>query len=329
LREDGATRYGTETMHVLRAEKGFVIIGQDTDGTVIPDDLGLNRTIASGKPDFVGRRSLTRPDMLRDDRKQLVGLLTADPTVVLEEGAQLTATGAVSLGHVTSAYHSATLSRSIALALFAGGRSRIGTTLLVPLTDRTIEVTVTDPIFYDPAGGRMTVSIARSSPQSARSLVAMPFTPPPALSCMEVAIALAPATRNFGIRTQQPIAPTLRAVTRDGNTALWLGPDEYFVIGDAPPPIAADSIVDVSHRTVAFRVSGSRAAWCLNAFCGLDLDTVPQNFCTRTLLGKAEIILWYLGAAEFHIETARSYAPYVWALFEEARREFLPATAAC
>ena len=100
-------------MHVLRAEKGFVIVGQETDGTVIPDDLGLSRTIARSKPDFVGKRSLARPDMIRDDRKQLVGLLS---DVVLEEGAQLTDDGTVSLGHVTSAYHSAVLGRPIALA---------------------------------------------------------------------------------------------------------------------------------------------------------------------------------------------------------------------
>jgi heterotetrameric sarcosine oxidase gamma subunit len=110
---------------------------------------------------------------------------------------------------------------------------------------------------------------------------------------------------------------------------LWLGPDEYHVIGDAPPPVTANSIVDISDRTVAFRVTGPRAAWCLNTFCGLDLDAVPAQFCTRTLFGKAEIILWYRGDAEFHIETARSYAPYVWALLEEARREFLPPAAAC
>ena len=64
LRETGATRYGTETMHVLRAEKGFIVVGQETDGTVMPDDLGLSWTIARGKPDFVGKRSLARPDML-------------------------------------------------------------------------------------------------------------------------------------------------------------------------------------------------------------------------------------------------------------------------
>jgi heterotetrameric sarcosine oxidase gamma subunit len=174
----------------------------------------------------------------------------------------------------------------------------------------------------------MTCAVAQSS-QSPRSIAAMPFTLPPVLPCEDVALALAAATGKFNIRTQEPIAPTLCAVTRGGYTALWLGPDEYLVIGDAPPPFAAHSIVDVSHGMVAFRITGPRAAWCLNAFCGLDLDAVPANFCTRTLFGKAEVILWYLGAAEFHIETARSYAPYVWALLGEARREFLPATAAC
>ena len=66
--------YGTEAMHVLRAEKGYIIVGQETDGTVIPADLGLDWAIGKAKRDFVGKRSLTRPDMLRADRKQLVGL---------------------------------------------------------------------------------------------------------------------------------------------------------------------------------------------------------------------------------------------------------------
>jgi sarcosine oxidase subunit alpha len=361
LRETGATRYGTETMHVLRAEKGFIVVGQETDGTVIPGDLGLSRTIARSKPDFVGKRSLTRPDMLKVDRKQLVGLLT---DVLLDEGAQLTENGAVSLGHVTSAYHSVALNRPIALALLRGGRSRVGTKLHVPISGGAVDVTVTEPIFYNPTGSRMTQPITRSpartgvvpdtekqttrpiTPSPARTgntidaitagqprrlsprLVATPFAPPPTLPCADMNLALAPATGKFSIRTQQPIAPTLRAATSDGRTALWLGPDEYLVLG-AEAPGAADSIVDVSHRTVGLRIAGPRAAWCLNAFCALDLDTMPDNGCTRTLFGKAEIILWRRGETEFHIETARSYAPYIWALLEEARREFLPAPDAC
>ena len=80
----GITPYGTEAMHVLRAEKGYIIVGQETDGTVIPADLGLDWTIGRTKRDFVGKRSLARPDMLRADRRQLVGLVAPE---VLEEGA--------------------------------------------------------------------------------------------------------------------------------------------------------------------------------------------------------------------------------------------------
>ena len=117
----GAVAYGTEAMHVMRAEKGYVIVGQETDGTVTPDDLGLGGMVAMGKPDFVGRRSLSRPDLVAPGRKQLVGLATEGRTV-LEEGAQITpvadpARGTHAIGHVTSAYWSPTLKAPIALAL--------------------------------------------------------------------------------------------------------------------------------------------------------------------------------------------------------------------
>ncbi|WP_105438062.1 sarcosine oxidase subunit alpha [Neorhizobium sp. T25_13] len=156
----GACLYGTETMHVLRAEKGYIIVGQDTDGTVTPHDAGLGWAVSSKKPDFVGIRGLKRPDLVRENRKQLVGLLTKDPAVVLEEGGQIVADSnqakpMTMLGHVTSAYWSENCGRSIALALVAGGRARIGETLHVPLKDRTIEVEVTDMVFFDKDGGRI------------------------------------------------------------------------------------------------------------------------------------------------------------------------------
>ncbi len=330
LRETGATRYGTETMHILRAEKGFIVVGQETDGTVTPDDLGLSRSIARSKPDFVGKRSLSRPDMLQGDRKQLVGLLTADPGIALEEGAQLTETGSASLGHVTSAYRSAVMGRSIALALVSGGRCRIGTTLRVPLSAGTTEVVITDAIFYDPSGARVIQPIDLGEVQrTPRTLVAMPLVPPVTQAVAVAQVAMAPDARRFNVRTQQPLAPNLRAARHNGFTALWLGPDEYHIISETPPPFTAWSIVDISDRTVAFRLRGARAAWCLNAFCPGDLETMQVDECGRTLFGKAEIILWRLSDTEFHIETARSYAPYVWACLEEARREFLPSTPAC
>ena len=156
----GIGAYGTEAMHVLRAEKGYIIVGQDTDGTVTPDDAGLGWTIGKAKTDFVGKRSLERPSMLAPERKQLVGLATVDPQLVLEEGAQIALEPAPAwfgkpIGHVSSAYHSATLGRSIALALIAGGRARIGQTLHVPMPRGPIAVQVTSPVFYDPTGARI------------------------------------------------------------------------------------------------------------------------------------------------------------------------------
>lgn len=156
----GITPYGTETMHVLRAEKGYIIVGQDTDGTLTPTDAGLDWAIGKKKLDFVGKRALARPDMLRDDRKQLVGLLTVDAAEVLEEGAQIVADPNVPIpmpmiGHVTSSYWSATLGRSIALAVVRGGRARMGETLYIPMPGKVISAKVVDTVFYDREGARL------------------------------------------------------------------------------------------------------------------------------------------------------------------------------
>ncbi len=161
--EFGITPYGTETMHVLRAEKGYIIVGQDTDGTVTPLDLGMDWIVSKRKPDFIGKRSLARPDMLRPDRKQLVGLRPVDPGAVLEEGAPIvervpdgeTKRPVPMVGHVTSSYDSPNAGGAIALALVKGGRERIGQTLRVPMPDRVIEVRVTAPVFFDPEGERL------------------------------------------------------------------------------------------------------------------------------------------------------------------------------
>ena len=156
----GMVEYGTESMHVLRAEKGYIIVGQDTDGTVTPDDAGLGWAVGKNKLDFVGKRSLDRASMKAADRKQLVGLRARDGRTVLEEGAQVAAKARQAppmelIGHVTSSYASSVLEGPIALALIAGGRARMGQTLYVPMPTGEIEVEVTSPIFYDPAGGRI------------------------------------------------------------------------------------------------------------------------------------------------------------------------------
>ena len=156
----GIIPYGTETMHVLRAEKAYPIIGQDTDGTVTPHDLGME-WIVSKQKDFIGKRSFSRADTSRADRKQLVALLPEDRRTRLPEGTQVIdrdvpVTPAEHpvpmLGHVTSSYASEALGRPFALALVAGGRGRIGQTLLAPVGGDLVPVTVAEPVLYDPEG---------------------------------------------------------------------------------------------------------------------------------------------------------------------------------
>jgi heterotetrameric sarcosine oxidase gamma subunit len=118
---------------------------------------------------------------------------------------------------------------------------------------------------------------------------------------------------------------TCRATASGSHALLWLGPDEFLLLApDGTVPSVPGSI-DISHRDTALTVSGHRAAWAINAFCALDLHPTkfPIGMCTRTVFGKAEIVLWRIAADTFRLEVARSFAPYVWACLEEARREFL------
>ncbi|WP_107331325.1 sarcosine oxidase subunit alpha [Metapseudomonas otitidis] len=158
------TPYGTETMHVLRAEKGFIIVGQDTDGSVTPDDLGMGWCVGRNKPfSWIGWRGMNREDCLREDRKQLVGLKPLDPNKVLPEGAQLVFDPKQSIpmkmvGHVTSSYMSASLGHAFALAVVKGGLKRMGERVFAPLADGSvIEAEICSSVFYDPKGDRQNV----------------------------------------------------------------------------------------------------------------------------------------------------------------------------
>lgn len=170
-REFDITPYGTETMHVLRAEKGFIIVGQDTDGSMTPLDLDMAWAVSLKKPfSFIGKRSLSRSDTARSDRKQLVGLLTDDPETVLREGAQIIASADIKppmpmLGHVTSSYYSPELGRSIAMAVVRDGISRRGEegvkagrdVLYAWAGGKAHKVKVVSPVFVDPQGARQNV----------------------------------------------------------------------------------------------------------------------------------------------------------------------------
>jgi sarcosine oxidase subunit alpha len=446
LLDRGVTPYGTDAMHILRAEKGYIIVGQETDGTVTPDDVGLGWTIGTG--DFVGKRSLSLPDLKPPGRRQLVGLLPADPAVVPEEGAQVIAspgprpnvsspvhgaaalsvgnkltptagndplsspshappsspgqgatpspgltgglpgrsspettrrsatpatdkkgrsspgtasqsdrpeisqTGRISeyagpVGHVTSAYGSAPLRHGFALALVADGRFRLGSTLFVPTRGGTTPVKVTGPVFLDQSRARLHT---RSGPRppSQQLLPAVDQPAPVARPSGLVQLTILAPTSRLSVRAGYaagtgigltlgvllPTVPCRSVISRD-RAALWLGPDEWLIIApESTSGLAAQarkaagehpaSIIDVSHGSRTVEVSGHRAAWCLNAFCALDLDlqAFPVGMCTRTLLGKAQVVLWRIAPEVFQLDVAPSYMPYVWACLEQARLEF-------
>jgi sarcosine oxidase, subunit alpha len=159
--EFGIEPYGTEALHVLRAEKGYIVIGDETDGTTTPHDVGLSGLVSKKKADFLGKRSLEQSFLAGPNRKQLVGLLTENPEDVLPDGAY--AVRAVKdkppmdmIGQVTSTYMSPTLGRSIAMALIENGRARMGEMISFPLEGgKVINAKITDIVFYDKEGARL------------------------------------------------------------------------------------------------------------------------------------------------------------------------------
>ncbi len=161
--EFGLEPYGTEALHVLRAEKGYIVVGDETDGTTTPVDVGLDGLVSKKKADFIGKRSLEQSYLKGPNRKQLVGLLTEDPGEVLPDGAY--AVRQVKdkppmemIGQVTSSYRSPTLGRSIAMALIENGRARMGETLSFPLPGgKVVRATITDTVFYDKEGAKLNV----------------------------------------------------------------------------------------------------------------------------------------------------------------------------
>ncbi|MDC0120494.1 sarcosine oxidase subunit alpha family protein [Amylibacter sp.] len=156
--------YGTECLHVMRAEKGFIMIGDETDGTVIPQDLNMEWALSKKKEDFLGKRAHLRSHMSDLSRWKLVGLKPVDPNVVIPDGAYAT-DGTVRengvknmIGRVTSTYFSPTLNRSIAMGLVKFGPNRMGEIIDFPTLDgKIIKAEICNQVFLDPEGERQNV----------------------------------------------------------------------------------------------------------------------------------------------------------------------------
>ena len=262
----GITPYGTETMHVLRAEKGYPIIGQDTDGTVTPQDLGMNWVVSKKKVDFVGKRSFARAENRNPQRKQLVGLLPVDARTVLPEGSQiidfcsdgeLPPPPVPMLGHVTSSYRSAELGRPFALALVRAGQSRIGETVHVPVGDELVPVQITGSVLVDPEGNRRdghcspqgldpaapgptSGQLERTHPLQSR-LSALEQLPDGFRVSVEPFLTMTDlrfepgGPAGPGVTALLGVTPPIRPntwVRGSVGTVIWLGPDEWLVVSD-------------------------------------------------------------------------------------------------
>ncbi|MFB4266933.1 2Fe-2S iron-sulfur cluster-binding protein [Nonomuraea sp. GTA35] len=304
--ELGAVPYGTEAMHVLRAEKGFAIVGQETDGTVTPQDLGMSWIVSRRKPDYVGKRSHARPDTARGDRKRLVGLLPDDPEALVEEGAQLVAAGqdpdgvVPMLGHVTSSYRSAALGRTFCLALAKGVAP--GDRLTAVSRGAARPVTVAEPAFYDPDNTRRDGEPLTGA-RPGQGFEARAESPAAAFAARFEAVS------GDRVRLREvPFEPMWEVRGADPGAGLRLGPSWWLVTGNFET--RPDS-VDVSGQRAILELSGPAAEDVLITGCPLDLH--PDVFLghAQTLLGKTGVILERRASGAYRIYVRSSFTRYL------------------
>ncbi|HEX4813236.1 MAG TPA: glycine cleavage T C-terminal barrel domain-containing protein, partial [Nonomuraea sp.] len=311
----GAVPYGTETMHVLRAEKGFAIVGQETDGTVTPHDLGMSWIVSKRKPDFVGKRSHSRQDTSRTDRKRLIGLLPDDPSALLDEGAQLVVPGALPpagappadgrrvpmVGHVTSSYASAVLGRTFALALARDAAP--GDRLTAVSGNAAHAVTVVEPVLYDPGNARRDGDPLADPPAPYRG------------DCRAESPAAGFAARFEAASTA---SARLREVpfeamwefrgTDPGVGALALGPSWWLIVGHAAQ---RPGWVDVSGQRTILELSGPSARDVLITGCPIDLDPPSFPGHAQTLLANTSVILEQRASDTYRIYVRSSFTRYL------------------
>ena len=153
----GMGLFGAESLMVLRLEKGFLHVGADTDGTTNPLDIGFGRIVANKQGDFIGARSLKRPEDRRTDRRQLVGFEVEEDATVLPGAHIVTGSGAGrrSEGFATSACLSPALGKTVGLGLLERGFERMGETIQLYDDGRVVSARIVNPCFYDPDGERM------------------------------------------------------------------------------------------------------------------------------------------------------------------------------
>ena len=361
----GIAPYGTETMHVLRAEKGFIIAGQDTDGSMTPADMNMAWCVRkNNNVDFVGRRSLAFKDHQRRDRLQFVGLETREPLEVLPEGGQLLDKPTKNLpaamqGFVTSSYFSATLGRSIALAMIKGGHHRYGETLHCALHDgRFVQVDIVSGSFYDPDNSAQKAEVAfdvfsskvrasrlsrtesvfiRTTNEADRSNVGISLH---VLENVRLATLLGPFNRDqhesvlSGSEANLPLEPCTWLIV-DGVKVCWLSPNRWLMLvrldddgsstsGFSSSLPSSINFVDSTGNYTVYSLTGPRVKRLLQKSCAYDFDesVFSTNSCVQTTFAKTQALIVGSESDQIELIVRRSYADYVYRWIEDASREF-------
>ena len=351
----GITPYGTETMHVLRAEKGYPIIGQETDGTVTPQDLGhgvgrvdeegLHRPAvapAAGRPragpEAAGRPAAGRPG----------GAAARGRPARRTRGRSRRDARCRCSATSTSSYRSAALGRTFALALVKGGRDRIGQRVLAPLVDGTVEATIVDSVVFDPENARATGSPPRDGDRAARASPLEGVELParvrelPFLAQLDLradpsdAALMARLTDGRSVPARRPSRTPRRLGRRHAATCCGWAPTSGWSSGGAGhgagararPSVTAigdgrGAVVDVSANRTTLSVSGPRARDLLAFGCSIDLDErrSSRGMCAQTLLARANVIIVPVGPAvepPFRVLVRPSFAAYLAAWLTDA-----------
>ena len=335
----GIAPYGLESLLVLRLEKGYLHLGAETDGTTIPADVGWGEVAGRKKADFIGKRSLARPDNQRTDRLQLVGLTAADAGVLVA-GAHLRLKGTRlgSDGWVTSAAMSPTLGRPIALAMLRGGRARLGESVTVHDLGREAAATV--------VSRRSTIRRASASMvERVRALLAASALPAGARVYGDLLrlTVLPPRTLLrfcLPMKSQKSLGE-LHIADREVPIAMnaWLGedpvigriaPDAWFLssslLGAAELIDAVRTacgkrrftVTDLSDANVAIAVEGPQSLDILVRGCAIDFAGFAENACTRTRFAQVPIVLRRFGNERFELLVDRSLARYLFDWLQDA-----------
>ena len=360
----GITPYGTETMHVLRAEKGFIIAGQDTDGSMTPADMNMDWCVRKTKDvDFVGRRSLALEDYQRQDRLQFVGLETIDQMEVLPEGGQLLEeptkkVPAAMQGFVTSSYFSATLGRSIALAMVKGGLERLGESFHCALDDgRFIEARIASTTFYDPDNAAQKAEesgdlIEGVVPQT-RLAVSSSALPDriDTVAYSDIGIALegwqdarlftllgstAGNQKESSSPSPDETLPTEPCTWASvgGVKVCWVGPNRWLTLErveqeedswDFSLSLSADThVVDTTGNFSVFSITGPSVKRLLQKSCAFDFheSAFSSNSCVRTTFAKTQALVVAGQNDGIELVVRRSYSDYVSRWIADASCEF-------